>query len=80
MLADTIFYSTPLSYPDGMSTPKRVALRADWFAKALEQTSAADIVFLDPDNGIECKSVKRTSRKGPKYVYWDDIDSFVERG
>jgi hypothetical protein len=76
----TIFYSEPLSYLDGMSSAARSSLRNEWFAKALAITADADFVFLDPDNGIECASVKRTSSKGPKYAFWTDIDAFVERG
>jgi hypothetical protein len=76
----TLFYSTPLSYAGELSVSKRPSLRKAWFAGALEATISADMVFLDPDNGIECASVKRTAKKGPKYVFWDDVAAFVERG
>ncbi len=43
-------------------------------------TADADVVFLDPDNGIECKSASRISRDGPKYVFWDETEQFLKRG
>ena len=77
---NTVFYSEPLAYPNELSVKTRLTLRNGWFADAMTKTACADMVFLDPDNGIECVSVKRTAKKGPKYAYWDDIDAFVERG
>ena len=75
----TQFYSEPLAFPFGMRFQDRKKLRHDWYAAALAATVGVDLVFVDPDNGIECK-IKRTAKKGPKYVYWDDVDTFVERG
>jgi hypothetical protein len=76
----TMFYSTPLTYERRLSVAARIALRNEWFKNALSATAAADLIFMDPDNGIECASVRRTSAKGPKYAYWSDIDAIVERG
>jgi hypothetical protein len=76
----TVFFSEPLAYPKELLIKARLALRNRWLADALTKTACADMVFLDPDNGIECASVKRTAKKGPKYAYWSDIDAFVERG
>lgn len=76
----TLFYSQPLAYPIGLAVSDRSVLRDLWFTDALITTSSADMVFLDPDNGIECLSVKRTGNKGPKYVFWDEINAFVKRG
>ena len=75
-----VFYSTPLSYSKELSSSARLSLRKEWFAGALAKTACADLVFLDPDNGIECVSVKRTGNKGPKYAFWEDMDAFIGRG
>jgi hypothetical protein len=77
---DTIFYSRPLSYERTLRVSDRLAAREEWIKDALFSTKSADLVFMDPDNGLECASVSRTSAKGPKYAYWDDIDAFVNRG
>jgi hypothetical protein len=76
----TVFYNVPLSYSRQMSTSDRLGVRGSWMERALELTALADLIFLDPDNGIECKSVERTDLTGPKYVYWDEIGFFVDRG
>jgi hypothetical protein len=47
---------------------------------AMGTTTSADVVFLDPDTGIECKSVRPHYLKGPKYAFWDEIKPFAERG
>jgi hypothetical protein len=76
---DTAFYSEPLFYPPGLSISEKRSLRERWFSAALARTASADLIFLDPDNGIECASVSRTGPKGPKYCYLDEMASFIER-
>jgi hypothetical protein len=75
----TQFYSEPLVFPVGMQFQDLEKIRHDWCVAAQAATDGVDLVFVDPDNGIECESVTKTSKKGPKYVYWDDIDAFVGR-
>ena len=50
-----------------------VADRLKWALAASEALLGADIVFLDPDNGIEVVSVPPTSPKAGKYVLWSEI-------
>jgi len=75
----TSYYSVPLAYDVGMSHTAKISKRAEWFAGALAETHSSDLVFLDPDNGIECSTVTKTKPKGPKYVFWDDLDAWVGR-
>jgi hypothetical protein len=50
--------------------------RADYHKRAMESARGCDLVFFDPDNGIEVKS-KPYGRKGSsKYVYWHEIEEF----
>ena len=76
---DTLFYECPLSYVRHMQRPERQSLRRCWLQNALESTEEADLVFLDPDNGIAGK-VLPWRKKGPKYVFMDDLESFYSRG
>jgi hypothetical protein len=69
-----------LSFDRTLPVPARLAARNAWLHGALSITESADLIFMDPDNGIECASVKLTDAKGPKYAYWTDIDAFVARG
>ncbi len=77
--ASTIFFSEALpesSYPARL----RVQQRAAWFARAREAVTACDIVFLDPDNGLEVRSVAPTSRLASKYVRVAEISSLLSIG
>jgi hypothetical protein len=58
----------------------REAHRVKWLSRALAATAECDLVFLDPDNGLETPSVPKHSRKAGKYVFWDELISFWKRG
>jgi hypothetical protein len=64
--ADTIYFEQSVG-----------ADRKAWHARALESLRDADIVFLDPDNGFEVKSVKGV--KLSKYVMYDEIKPYLDR-
>jgi hypothetical protein len=46
----------------------------------LEKTKDCDLVFFDPDNGIETASVGKAHRKAGKYIFWDELGPFWARG
>jgi len=81
----TVFYETPLSY-EGMlnNSPTarrdRISYRNSWLSKALEATLCYDVIFVDPDNGLEVKSVKSHQKTGPKYTFFEELVPFVKRG
>ena len=76
---DTLYYERPLSYPRQMKRLQRQSLRESWIQGALKATEEADLVFLDPDNGIAGR-VLPWRKKGPKYVFMDDLSRFYNRG
>lgn len=54
--------------------------REAWRDGLLRAAKEADLVFLDPDNGIEVPS-KPVGRKGSsKYVTWDEIEGLWNAG
>lgn len=81
----TVFYETPLSY-EGMpnNSPAarndRISYRNSYCSKALEATLGCDVIFVDPDNGLEVKSVKSHQKTAPKYTYFEELVPFVKRG
>ena len=83
--ADTMYYEPSLSYLPRMPRSVRQAARTSWFEGALEATSGADVVFVDPDNGLSdpdsgiSVSVDRLRKTGPKYVFMDDLRRFAAR-
>ena len=66
LLPNASFYD-PL-VPDSQPSRKR------WLTKCLRKLKDVDLLFFDPDNGIEIKS-KPTGKKGSsKYLFWDEVE------
>lgn len=53
--------------------PRAVVERAAYMAECRAKFTDADLVFFDPDNGIEAPTVKKTHRKALKYVFLDEV-------
>lgn len=54
--------------------------RKNFFTRLLEFSKDADLIFYDPDNGLEIKSVRLGKTKSSKYVYWEEIKATFNRG
>jgi len=67
---ETVFYSEPL--------PSSSVSRENWFKESLIKLKKADIIFLDPDNGIQTDKVKKTQIKAIKYVFKDEIKRYYK--
>ena len=65
--SDTAYHDHSLSYEPRESGDTRKLRRAEWLNSALAATAKADVVFLDPDNGIT-ETIKPLHKNGPKYV------------
>ena len=81
---DTLYYSPLFYFPKGMRNPTRLSARAEWFEGARRKMKDAQLVCVDPDNGLIPKSIGLHSEKGPKYTciadlktLWDDKKSLV---
>ena len=79
----TRFYEAALTFgrPDNQSLyarEHRVVRRKAWLQDALNLTAGCDIVFVDPDNGLEVQ-VGPYQRRGPKYVFFDELLPYLER-
>ena len=81
--ADTRYHEEPLSFhdipPGPGSREKRTARRTRWLQAALDLTHDCDLVFFDPDNGLDTKTQPH-HRTGPKYVFPDELQPYVQRG
>lgn len=81
---ETTYFDTFLSY-DGMpitgfeNKQLRLAIRRKWLLDAVDTVENRDIIFLDPDNGFQVKSVNRHADKGVKYVFWDEAKQFSDK-
>ncbi len=54
---------------------ERAEHRAAWFAQGLRKMAAAEIVFFDPDNGIETPALDKRGMKAGKYAFWSEIEA-----
>ena len=73
---DTMYYDNPLFF--AKSKYDKVAIRENWLSGALDVTQGRDLVFLDPDNGLEVQA-SPTSPKGPKYTFFEEMQAFTAR-
>jgi len=53
--------------------------REDYFKRVYESVEKNDIIFFDPDNGLEVKSHKKGNKNSSKYVYWDEVKEVYRR-
>jgi hypothetical protein len=76
---DTLFFTEPL--PDATGLPlERRRERAAWFTRAQEAVTGCELIFLDPDNGLEVQSVSPSSPRSGKYVAVAEIASLLSTG
>ena len=77
---NTLYYEESLSYEPGESQFSKKRRRENWLNSTLEATKEADLVFVDPDNGIAPEKVRPLHKNGPKYVLLEDLRQFYVQG
>ncbi len=75
-----VFYGIPSDWRGKHGPAVRTELRARWVQGALNCVSECDLVFFDPDNGLQTPSVPIGAPKSGKYVFWHELDQFWRRG
>ena len=81
----TLFYRTAIPVPTNprFSTAARQAqtrLRAAWFDDGFSKLSEAELVFLDPDNGLAASRCQKHLRSSAKYIFEDEVAAWLKRG
>ena len=54
--------------------------RSKWHREALELAKGRDVVFLDPDNGLETANMNRANGATEKHVKWSELRDYYARG
>ena len=54
--------------------------RMKWFANFLKMINGSELVFFDPDNGLQVKSKRKGEKDSSKYVFWNEIDAIWNKG
>lgn len=60
--------------------PETLLERQLWFKQASAALADTDLIFFDPDNGIEVGSVAKGQRNSSKYVYRDELAATYRAG
>lgn len=81
----TAFYEESLSFltlskSQNNSLQQRKEYRQKWFDAALNATADCDIVFIDPDNGLQVKSVSPYRDYGAKYATYEEVKALWDKG
>ena len=74
----TLYFDAMLHYPAYMPKPSRERMRELWLASALQATNDAQLVCVDPDNGIG-DPTQMYLKNGPKFTYMSDLKEFWDR-
>jgi hypothetical protein len=80
--SETIFCDALVCLPQGAGSARhdRLLHRSRWLEDCLARTDTGELIFFDPDNGIEVASVPKHHVKAGKYIYWDELARFWNRG
>lgn len=54
--------------------------RFSWHAESLEKLNNCDLIFYDPDNGLEISTCGKLHPDAVKYVYYDEIRDTYAKG
>jgi hypothetical protein len=54
--------------------------REAYFQRLTELARGCDLIFFDPDNGIEVESKPYGGKDSSKYLYWHEIEDFWSAG
>ncbi|WP_156323576.1 hypothetical protein [Bosea sp. AAP35] len=71
-LTDAVFFNEIV--------PEQLVERQLWFRRASAALAQTDLIFFDPDNGIEVKSIAMGRKKSSKYVYLDELAAAYRAG
>ncbi len=74
--ARSVYFSKPVPY-GATSRAQRVVERQQWFSESLVLLAPADVILLDPDNGIGSASVRMTQTRAIKYALEQEICGYA---
>jgi hypothetical protein len=78
--ADTCYFNDELALSEFRtfgSSWARTSARQKWLSRSLECVKDCDLLFLDPDNGLEVPSVEIHHQRAPKYVFFEELKTFA---
>ena len=73
-----IYYHEQLNLRDLQTVAERKAHRDEWHENALDVCKGAELVFLDPDNGLMEKP--KFTKTAEKYIFPCEVAAYYKRG
>lgn len=70
LIPKAVYFNKPLLVKD----------RNVWHKRALKTLNDAELVFVDPDNGMLAKSVGKRSARSIKYTFYEEVCDYINRG
>ncbi len=61
-------------------TPKKTTERMTYFQELFEQFKGCELLFFDPDIGMETTGTPRSENRSPQHLYWDEVEQAYRRG
>lgn len=77
---NTVFYDRVLEFAGIHDCNLRQKARRFWHEAALRTLQECDLIFLDPDNGLQIKSKSLTSKQGNKYIAINELMDYCKLG
>ena len=75
----TVYFDRELPYVQGPLEYHRQK-RSEWFEQSLAALKDCDVLFLDPDNGLEVSSSPLGSSKAVKYALYGEVVDYYKNG
>lgn len=60
--------------------PEAALKRDEWFQSLLTAAALSELVFLDPDNGLEIQSCRYGRKNSSKFAYWKEVEAIWKAG
>ncbi|SFV87570.1 hypothetical protein MNB_SUP05-SYMBIONT-5-435 [hydrothermal vent metagenome] len=75
----TTYFSMAVDFYPNFPGQTRLSLRKEWQDKATAALAVSNVLFIDPDNGLQIKSCESLNqKKSGKYAYFTEISKFHE--
>lgn len=60
--------------------PENITQRGLWLDAVARTSAGSDVVFFDPDNGLETSSLPKKTKRSHKHLYWDEVRRLWDTG
>lgn len=83
LMPNSLYYDDQLVFPPEPAVTEQrrnhnIKIRQEWFNAGFSKLKDCDVLFLDPDTGLEVKSRKPHTKKGPKYVSREELRQVLQ--